>query len=146
MKSKEKIILDFSVKNCIKSQSYQILIKSDNKSLGIKGQFQTELIECKHDNEEIIFKEKLEVHFNFCERQKLNITFRMKYFIDEHKNYKLKNVIRETELSSIIASPNSIYERNLKKEIKNKDIFCIKANKIKVGNKEEIKIYDFMMD
>ena len=40
----------------------------------------------------------------------------------EHKNYKLKNVIRETELSSIIASPNSIYERNLKKEIKNKDI------------------------
>ena len=144
MKSKEKIILDFSVKNCIKSQSYQILIKSDNKSLGIKGQFQTELIECKHDNEEIIFKEKLEVHFNFCERQKLNITFRMKYFIDEHKNYKLKNVIRETELSSIIASPNSIYERNLKKEIKNKDIFCIKANKIKVGNKEEIKIYDFI--
>ena len=68
----------------------------------------------------------------------------MKYFIDEHKNYKLKNVIRETELSSIIASPNSIYERNLKKEIKNKDIFCIKANKIKVGNKEEIKIYDFI--
>ena len=32
----------------------------------------------------------------------------------------------------------------LKKEIKNKDIFCIKANKIKVGNKEEIKIYDFI--
>ena len=51
----------------------------------------------------------------------------------KHKNYKLKNVIRETELSSIIASPNSIYERNLKKEIKNKDIFCIKANKIKLN-------------
>lgn len=36
----------------------------------------------------------------------------------KHKNYKLKNVIRETELSSIIASPNSIYERNFKKRNK----------------------------
>ena len=59
MNSGEKILLDFRVKNCIKTQSYQIIIKSDNKSLGLNRQFQTELIECKKDDEEIIFKKNL---------------------------------------------------------------------------------------
>ena len=144
MNSGEKILLDFSVKNCIKTQSYQIIIKSDNKSLGLNRQFQTELIECKKDDEEIIFKKKLVLFYSFCQRQKLNITFMVKYFIDNEQNFKIRNAIRETELASIITSPNSVYERNLIEKIKNKDIFCIKANKIKTGNNNEIKIYDFI--
>jgi len=144
MNSGEKILLDFSVKNCIKTQSYQIIIKSDNKSLGLNRQFQTELIECKKDDEEIIFQKKLVLFYSFCQRQKLNITFMVKYFIDNEQNFKIRNAIRETELASIITSPNSVYERNLIEKIKNKDIFCIKANKIKTGSNNEIKIYDFI--
>ena len=144
MNSGEKILLDFRVKNCIKTQSYQIIIKSDNKSLGLNRQFQTELIECKKDDEEIIFKKKLVLFYSFCQRQKLNITFMVKYFIDNEQNFKIRNAIRETELASIITSPNSVYERNLIEKIKNKDIFCIKANKIKTGSNNEIKIYDFI--
>ena len=144
MNSGEKILLDFRVKNCIKTQSYQIIIKSDNKSLGLNRQFQTELIECKKDDEEIIFQKKLVLFYSFCQRQKLNITFMVKYFIDNEQNFKIRNAIRETELASIITSPNSVYERNLIEKIKNKDIFCIKANKIKTGSKNEIKIYDFI--
>ena len=144
MNSGEKILLDFRVKNCIKTQSYQIIIKSDNKSLGLNRQFQTELIECKKDDEEIIFQKKLVLFYSFCQRQKLNITFMVKYFIDNEQNFKIRNAIRETELASIITSPNSVYERNLIEKIKNKDIFCIKANKIKTGSNNEIKIYDFI--
>ena len=68
----------------------------------------------------------------------------VKYFIDNEQNFKIRNAIRETELASIITSPNSVYERNLIEKIKNKDIFCIKANKIKTGSNNEIKIYDFI--
>ena len=144
MNSGEKILLDFRVKNCIKTKSYQIIIKSDNKSLGLNRQFQTELIECKKDDEEIIFQKKLVLFYSFCQRQKLNVTFMVKYFIDNEQNFKIRNAIRETELASIITSPNSVYERNLIEKIKNKDIFCIKANKIKTGSNNEIKIYDFI--
>jgi hypothetical protein len=141
MKSGEKIILDFSVKKGCKGHIYQITIDSDNKSLGLEKKFQTEILRSQIDGEEIHFKNKLPLIFSFGERQKLTIVFIKRIIVDKKNNYKVKVATKETQLSSIIASPNSIYERCLNDNKKNEDIFCIKVIKRKMIRK---KILIFM--
>ena len=142
MKSGEEIILLFSVKKCMKGQIYQITLESDNKSLGLQKKFETELRLCKIENEELIFRKKLPFIFKFGERQKLKIIFSKRIIIDDKKNYKLKCNTKETEISSLITSPNSTYERYFNEKIKSNDIFCIKVNKTE--NENKINICDFI--
>ena len=144
MKSGEKIILDFSVKKTYKGELYQITIESDNKTFGLKNKFQTEILDSKVNGGEINFNSKLPLIFNFAERQMLNIVFIKKIIVDKNNNYKSKTVTRQTELSSIIASPNSIYERCLNEKNKDKDIFCIKVNKMENEKESNINIYEFI--
>ena len=142
--SKEEIVLNFSVKKCVKTQSYKMIVESNDKTLDLKHKFETELIYCMNDGEEINFKEKLKLNFNFAERQKLRVIFFKKVFVDKNLNYKIQTLTKETELSSIISSPNSIYERYFNEEFKDKDIFCIKANKVETTEGSKINIYDFI--
>lgn len=144
MKSGEKIILDFSVKKCCKGHIYQITIDSDNKSLGLEKKFQTEILRSQIDGEEIHFKNELPLIFSFGERQKLTIVFIKRIIVDKKNNYKVKVATKETQLSSIIASPNSIYERCLNDNKKNEDIFCIKVNKTENDKKKNTNIYEFV--
>ena len=139
-----KIILDFSVKKCCKGHIYQITIDSDNKSLGLKKKFQTELLRSEIDGGEIHFKSKLPLIFSFGERQKLTIVFIKRIIVDKKNNYKVKVATKETQLSSIIASPNSIYERCLNDNKKNEDIFCIKVNKTENDKKKNTNIFEFV--
>ena len=144
MKSGEKIILDFSVKKCCKGHIYQITLHSDNKSLGLEKKFHTEILRSQIDGGEIHFKNKLPLIFSFGEKQQITIAFIKKIIVDEKNNYKVKVATKETQLSSIIASPNSLYERFLNENNKNEDIFCIKANKVENAQKNKINIYEFV--
>jgi len=60
------------------------------------------------------------------------------------KAREVKVATKETQLSSIIASPNSIYERCLNDNKKNEDIFCIKVNKMENDKKKNTNIYEFV--
>ena len=131
----DKIILDFSVKKCEKNRIYQILIESEDKSLGLKEKFKTEELICNKDNSDIIFKNTLTLNFNFTRKQKLII-------ICVKKGERCSN--RHTDFSSIVTSPNAIYERPFNEYNKNKDIFCICANRIKEGNESKDTIFDFL--
>ena len=131
----DKIILDFSVKKCEKNRIYQILIESEDKSLGLKEKFKTEELKCNKDNNDIIFKNTLTLNFNFTQKQKLII-------ICVKKGERVPN--RHTDFSSIITSPNAVYERPFNEDNKNKDIFCICANRIKDGNESKDTIFDFL--
>lgn len=131
----DKIILDFSVKKCEKNRIYQILIEGEDKSLGLKEKFKTEELKCNRENNDIIFKNTLTLNFNFTQKQKLII-------ICIKKGERIPN--RHTDFSSIITSPNAVYERPFNEDNKNKDIFCICANRLKDGNENKDTIFDFL--
>ena len=119
----DKIILDFSVKKCEKNRIYQILIESEDKSLGLKEKFKTEELICNKDNSDIIFKNTLTLNFNFTRKQKLII-------ICVKKGERCSN--RHTDFSSIVTSPNAIYERPFNEYNK------------KEGNESKDTIFDFL--
>ena len=131
----EKIIFDFSMKKCEKNEIYHVSIESPDKSLGISGTFQTEKLICDKDNSDLHFETKLILNFNFANvKQELNI-------ICYKKNNKST---RFTKLDSIISSPNSVYQRPLNENKKDRDILCISANKLKGENENKITIFDFL--
>jgi hypothetical protein len=124
----EKIIFDFSVKNCEKNETYKVIIESTDKSLGISGTFQTEKLICDKDNRDLHFKTKLILNFNFANvQQELNIIC--------HKNNSKST--RLTSLDSIISSPNSIYKRPLNEDKKDRDIYYAL---VQISKKEKKKI------
>ena len=131
----EKIIFNFSMKKCEKNEIYHVSIESPDKSLGISGTFQTEKLICDKDNSDLHFETKLILNFNFANvKQELNI-------ICYKKNNKST---RFTKLDSIISSPNSVYQRPLNENKKDRDILCISANKLKGENENKITIFDFL--
>ena len=134
----EKIILDFSVKKCEKNRIYQISIESEDKSLGLNETFKTEELICDKDNIDLFFKKTLILNFSFTINQKLKIKFVKK--IEKHQ----ENNKRHSEFSAIISSPNAIYERLFNEKNKNKNIFCIRANRVKDKNENKDTIFDFL--
>lgn len=143
MKLEEEIILEFSVKKCEKNKIYQIQIESLDKSLGCADLFQTEKLRCNNDKDDVIFQKKLKVNFNFGKRQVIYINF-FKYTPINSYQYTGKKSQHKTELSTIISSPESLYERYLSSKNPNEDIFCVKANKAKSDKGNNIKISDFL--
>ena len=142
MASPEKIRLNFSIKNCQKDDYYQIKVTNDDKSLGNIQNFETEILKCLEDGKEIIFNNTIEYNYHFDKKQKLRINIIKKILIG--KNYKLQESERHTVLASLVTSPNSTYERPLKKE-RNTDILCIKLNKVdSSGNDEYKSIFEYL--
>ena len=131
----DKIKLDFKVKKCEKNRIYQIIIESEDKSLGLKEKFKTEELKCNKDNDDIIFKNTLTLNFKFTQKQKLIIIFFKK---------GEKCLYMQPDFSSIITSPNAIYEGPFNEDKKNKDIFCICANRIKDENEKKYTIFDYL--
>ena len=84
MASPEKVILNFSVKNCQKNYFYDIKVFSECLSFLKKDLFETEEIECLEDNKEIVFKKDMTYKYHFEKKQKLIINFiKKKKFIKD---------------------------------------------------------------
>ena len=143
MKSEEEIILEFSAKKCEKDKIYQFQIENLDKSINCTQLFQTERLKCYNDNGDVIFQKKLKINFNFGRRQTINICF-FKYTMINPQQHKCQKALHKTELSSIITSPDSLYERILTSKNPKRDIFCVKANRVKNDKGNNIMISDFL--
>ena len=91
----------------------------------------------------VIFQKKLKVKFNFGKRQIIYINF-LKFTQINPQQHTCKKSQHKTELSTIISSPDSLYERVLSSKNPNVDIFCVKANRAKSDKINNIKISDFL--
>ena len=123
----ENLTINFSLSQCEKDNFYKIVIINQNSSLGEFPSFETEKIYCEKQNEEIEFSKKLKCKFYFNKRQAFLIRIRKGFLIDSTIFYK--NYDRITILSSLITSPNSIYERNLIENEPSSEKIIIKLNK-----------------
>ena len=142
--NEKNIILDFSAKSCQKGCFYQILFQSEDKYINMNKSFKTEELKCSVENGEIFFTEKLPLCFHFKKMQEIQIIFIKKIPIANSNNYITEQAKRKTYLPSIISSVDSSYERCLNQKTKNKDIFCVKANKYTQNNKnDDEKVFEF---
>ena len=126
MNISEKVFLTFSIKKCKKNVSYQIKIKSDS-TLEKENVFQTETLNCQEEGMELEFKKIHVLNYRFNIKQKLQIITVREIYQDQSKNYNLKEDQRSTFLSSLVTSPNSVYERPLE-ENENHDILSIRVD------------------
>ena len=138
----EKISLSFKLKKCMKNFLYKISLILEDSSSNNKENFETEEKKALENNSEITFDKKLKCIYYFGKEQKITISITKENPIDA--NYKFKIIKRITSLSSLICSPNSLYEREL--QIDNKEIICIELNnENNYTNKSEKKylIFDY---
>ena len=133
----EKIVLNFSIKNPQNNLTYQIKIKLEDISSKKYNDFETELIKCEESQKELCFQKTAELFFYFDKKQK----FKIYLIIIEQDNQK-NEYERKTVLSSLISSPNSIYEKPLNKKNLEKDIVCIKINKM--NNNAKLSVFDYL--
>lgn len=122
----EKLTLIFSLKNCEKNMYYKISASLEDTQSGYKEKFKTEEIQCLKDNSEIIFNKKMSCKYYFERKQEFKIEI-VKMPSVNSSNSKSKIIERVTVLSSLVACPNSIYERKLIENIK--ELICIKLER-----------------
>ena len=104
--------------------------------------FETEDKKCLENQKEIFFDKSIEYNFFFYKHQKIKLKFLKK--IRDNANLIIKVGERKTTFSSIIISPECKYKRPLDKQNKDKDIFCIKVNKIFVKDIINYTILDYL--
>lgn len=122
----EKLSLIFSLKNCEKNNHYEISAILKDAQSGYEEIFKSEKIQCLQDNSEIIFNKKMSCKFYFERKQDFKIEIIIIPSL-KNSNSKTKKIERVTVLSSLVACPNSIYERKL---IENtKELICIKLER-----------------
>ena len=114
MNISEKVYLSFSIKNCKINDCYQIKVKSDINTFETENSFETEKLKCQEEGMDLHFRKILVLNYRFNINQKILIITRREVYQDKSKNYILKEEERSTILSSLVASPNSVYERPLK--------------------------------
>ena len=123
----EKVFLTFSIKKCKKNDLYQIKIKSDSPTLEIDNSFETEKLKCQEEGMDLQFRKILALNYRFNIMQKIQIIIKREVYQDQNKHYILNEDQRYTNLSSLVTSPNSVYERPLEKN-KNHNILSIELN------------------
>jgi len=144
MASPEIVRLNFSIKKCKKDDYYQIKVINEDPSLGSIKTFETDKIKCLEEGKELIFQNTIEYNYFFSKKQKLIINFLKS--IKEDKNFKIKENVRHTFLSSLVVAPNSIYERPVNPKINNSELLCIKLTKINpdIQSKINESIFDYL--
>ena len=118
----EKLYLTFSLKNCEQNILYKISASIEESLSKFKEHIETEEKQCFEYNSLIIFSQKMLCNFYFERNQivKIEIT---------KKSNKDKGIMeRMTVLSSLISSPNSIYERKINNK-ENSEKLCIKLER-----------------
>ena len=122
MNISEKVYLTFSIKKCKKNVSYQIKIKSYSRLE--KDSFETEILNCQEEGMELQFKKIHVLNYRFNINQIMEIIIRSQ---DPSKNNNPRENQRNTVLSSLVTSPNSVYERPFEKN-ENHDILSIRVD------------------
>ena len=135
----EKLLLNFSLKNCQENIHYKIELFIKEIS---NIEFKSEEIECNQNGLEIIFSKKMPCNFYFGKRQKVKINVIKENKMNSDNKKKISE--RVTLLSSLIASPDSIYERKINDKNPNSEVISIKIEKdtSKMEN-NKISIFDF---
>lgn len=136
----EKLILSFSIKKCMTNYHYKISLSIEDSSSGCKEKYESEEKQCPVNDSLLIFEKKMLCNYFFEKEQKITISISKKNSFDS-KNI-LKDLERHTTLSSLIASPNSIYKRELIDN--NPEIICIQLDKENslIDNKK-YSLFDF---
>ena len=136
--TEEKIILNFSLENCIKDHYYTISIIFQEKE-NEKRKFETERLLCLTGGETLLFNEKTTCNYKFEKIQNLAIRIRKESLYDK------KEIIdheRLTVLSSLITSKEGKYKRPISNAYNSENII-IKLEKEK--NIEQKKyLFDFL--
>ena len=136
---KDTITLNFTLKKCQNDFYYKIVIINEDSSLGNFDQFETEEKLCDKDDSEINFEKKLNCDYIFNKRQLLIISVLKGIDINSSKMY-IKSE-RITILSSLIASPDSTYERCIRENETDSEIIRIKLDK---DNLKQLSIFNFI--
>ena len=135
--TKEKLVLSFSLKNCIKNYYYKISITDDKNE-----KFETDRILYKNDDGIINFEEKMIYDYKFEKRQKVIIATTTSQFYKGSTNENSCDHERITVFASLILSPGSIYERPISNNY-NSEVISIKVDK-EENEKENIYLFDFL--
>ena len=135
-KPDDKLLLNFSIKNCQKNVNYIVEITIEELS---NTEFKSEEIKCNQDGLEIFFSKKMPCDYYFGRRQKAKINVIKNIAVVS--NYKKKISERITLLSSLIASPDSSYERKINEKNPNSEIISIKIEK--ADENSSISLFDF---
>jgi hypothetical protein len=135
----EKLLLNFSLKNCQENIHYRIELFIKEIS---NIEFKSEEIGCNQNGLEIIFSKKMPCNFYFGKRQKVKINVIKENKMNSDNKKKISE--RVTLLSSLIASPDSIYERKINDKNPNSEVISIKIEKdtSRMEN-NKISIFDF---
>ena len=121
--TEEKLILTFSLKNCMNNLYYKISVNDDKNE-----KFETEKILSENSDGIINFQKKLLYTFRFEKRQKLVITTTTgKYYkpLNGNDSYDYERI---TVFSSLILSAGGIYERKISNNY-NSEIISIKIDR-----------------
>ena len=135
--TKEKLVLSFSLKNCIKNYYYKISITDDKNE-----KFETDRILYKNDDGIINFEEKMIYDYKFEKRQKVIIATTTSQFYKGSTNENSCDHERITVFASLILSPGSIYDRPISNNY-NSEVISIKVDK-EENEKENIYLFDFL--
>ena len=135
--TEEKLILNFSLKNCKKANYYNInILLFGNENYN----FETEKIVCVKEGEIINFPNKMKCSFQFGKNQNLIInTVREPYLFGDKEEFE-----RKTFLANLIQSKNGIYEREISNEKGNSEIISIKIEKEK-SQEEKMYLFDYLI-
>lgn len=139
-KTLEKLVLTFSIKNCVTNYYYKVSILIEDTSSGFKEKFESEEKQYLEKESELIFEKKMPCNFIFETEQKITLSITKKNSLDS--NNLLKDLERHTTLSSLISSPNSKYERELIGD--NPEIICIQLEKEKsILDNKKYSLFDY---
>ena len=122
----ENVKFKCSIKNCKKGTFYKIIIENKEKLLGDFLCLETnELKNEEEDNGCLNFEDLTNIKYNFNKIQLINIQVIKKVFKNSEYYYNSYN--RLTCMSSLISSPNSLYERRINENDNNSEIISIKV-------------------
>lgn len=131
----EKIILSFSIKNCLKDYYYKISVFSENEN------FETEKIRCEIGGDNISFEKKLNFTFQFVKRQPINIIVEKQNVYGKEGN-DLCNPIN-IRLSNLLLFKGAKYETKLNEFAYNSETILIEVYKNK-DHLEKRYLFDYL--
>ena len=123
---KETVSFICSLKKCKKNIYYKMTIINEEKTIGDFPFLETEEIYNEKENSNIHFKTSLKgIEFCFAKLQKFKIQIRKR----ESRYNNGDTFERLTIMSSLVTSPNQIYERKVNENDENSEIFSIELEK-----------------
>ena len=133
----EKLYLTFILKNCRQNTFYKISALIEDSQSKYNENIETEKKQCFQNNSLILFSQKMLCNFYFERNQPVKIQI-------TKKNDDGEGIIeRMTVLSSLISSPNSIYERKINNE-ENSEILCIKLDRENMNfDENNISLFEY---